>query len=163
MTDQENIYNFSCLNNKGEEKLLSEFSGEVLLIVNTASKCGFTPQYAGLEKLFQKYKEKGFQILAFPCNQFGGQEPGNDQEIEDFCSLNFNTSFPLFSKIEVNGDDAHPLFKYLTSSMPGILGTESVKWNFTKFLINKDGIPVERFAPNTSPEKIDMEIKSLLN
>ncbi|MDG2061178.1 MAG: glutathione peroxidase [SAR86 cluster bacterium] len=163
MTDQENIYNFSCLNNKGEEKLLSEFSGEVLLIVNTASKCGFTPQYAGLEKLFQKYKEKGFQILAFPCNQFGGQEPGNDQEIEDFCSLNFNTSFPLFSKIEVNGDNAHPLFKYLTSSMPGILGTESVKWNFTKFLINKDGIPVERFAPNTSPEKIDMEIKSLLN
>ena len=163
MTDQENIYNFSCLNNKGEEKLLSEFSGEVLLIVNTASKCGFTPQYAGLEKLFQKYKEKGFQILAFPCNQFGGQEPGNDQEIEDFCSLNFNTSFPLFCKIEVNGDNAHPLFKYLTSSMPGILGTESVKWNFTKFLINKDGIPVERFAPNTSPEKIDMEIKSLLN
>tara|TARA_B110000014_G_scaffold264264_1_gene264482 strand:+ start:10835 stop:11326 length:492 start_codon:yes stop_codon:yes gene_type:complete len=163
MTDQENIYNFSCLNNKGEEKLLSEFSGEVLLIVNTASKCGFTPQYAGLEKLFQKYKEKGFQILAFPCNQFGGQEPGNDQEIEEFCSLNFNTSFPLFSKIEVNGDDAHPLFKYLTSSMPGILGTESVKWNFTKFLINKDGIPVERFAPNTSPEKIDLEIKSLLN
>ena len=163
MTDKQNIYNFSCLNQNGDEISLSNYEGKVLLIVNTASKCGFTPQYNELEKLHQKYSDKDFEVLAFPCNQFGKQEPGSDKEIQEFCSLNFNTNFPVFSKIEVNGNEAHPLYNFLTEAMPGLLGLESIKWNFTKFLIDQKGRPIARFAPNTSPEKIEPKIKELLN
>lgn len=163
MTDKQNIYNFSCLNQNGDEISLSNYEGKVLLIVNTASKCGFTPQYNELEKLHQKYSDKDFEVLAFPCNQFGKQEPGNDKEIQEFCSLNFNTNFPVFSKIEVNGNEAHPLYNFLTEAMPGLLGLESIKWNFTKFLIDQKGRPIARFAPNTSPEKIEPKIKELLD
>jgi glutathione peroxidase len=163
MTDKQNIYNFSCLNQNGDEISLSNYEGKVLLIVNTASKCGFTPQYNELEKLHQKYSDKAFEVLAFPCNQFGKQEPGNNKEIQEFCSLNFNTNFPVFSKIEVNGNEAHPLYNFLTEAMPGLLGLESIKWNFTKFLIDQKGRPIARFAPNTSPEKIEPKIKELLN
>jgi glutathione peroxidase len=163
MTDKQNIYNFSCLNQNGDEISLSNYEGKVLLIVNTASKCGFTPQYNELEKLHQKYSDKAFEVLAFPCNQFGKQEPGNNKEIQEFCSLNFNTNFPVFSKIEVNGNEAHPLYNFLTEAMPGLLGLESIKWNFTKFLIDQKGRPIARFAPNTSPEKIEPKIKELLD
>jgi|TARA_B110000014_G_C20125332_1_gene598900 glutathione peroxidase len=163
MTDKQNIYNFSCLNQNGDEISLSNYEGKVLLIVNTASKCGFTPQYNELEKLHQKYSDKDFEVLAFPCNQFGKQEPGSDKEIQEFCSLNFNTNFPVFSKIEVNGNEAHPLYNFLTEAMPGLLGLESIKWNFTKFLIDQKGRPIARFAPNTSPEKIEPKIKELLD
>ena len=163
MTDKQNIYNFSCLNKNGDEISLSNYEGKVLLIVNTASKCGFTPQYNELEKLHQKYSDKAFEVLAFPCNQFGKQEPGSDKEIQEFCSLNFNTNFPVFSKIEVNGNEAHPLYNFLTEAMPGLLGLESIKWNFTKFLIDQKGRPIARFAPNTSPEKIEPKIKELLD
>ena len=163
MTDKQNIYNFSCLNQNGDEISLSNYEGKVLLIVNTASKCGFTPQYNELEKLHQKYSDKDFEVLAFPCNQFGKQEPGSDKEIQEFCSLNFNTNFPIFSKIEVNGNEAHPLYNFLTEAMPGLLGLESIKWNFTKFLIDQKGRPIARFAPNTSPEKIEPKIKELLD
>ena len=163
MTDKQNIYNFSCLNQNGDEISLSNYEGKVLLIVNTASKCGFTPQYNELEKLHQKYSDKDFEVLAFPCNQFGKQEPGSNKEIQEFCSLNFNTNFPVFSKIEVNGNEAHPLYNFLTEAMPGLLGLESIKWNFTKFLIDQKGRPIARFAPNTSPEKIEPKIKELLD
>ena len=163
MTDKQNIYNFSCLNQNGDEISLSNYEGKVLLIVNTASKCGFTPQYNELEKLHQKYSDKDFEVLAFPCNQFGKQEPGSDKEIQEFCSLNFNTNFPVFSKIEVNGNEAHPLYNFLTEAIPGLLGLESIKWNFTKFLIDQKGRPIARFAPNTSPEKIEPKIKELLD
>jgi len=163
MTDKQNIYNFSCLNQNGDEISLSNYEGKVLLIVNTASKCGFTPQYNELEKLHQKYSDKDFEVLAFPCNQFGKQEPGSDKEIQEFCSLNFNTNFPVFSKIKVNGNEAHPLYNFLTEAMPGLLGLESIKWNFTKFLIDQKGRPIARFAPNTSPEKIEPKIKELLD
>jgi glutathione peroxidase len=163
MTDKQNIYNFSCLNQNGDEISLSNYEGKVLLIVNTASKCGFTPQYNELEKLHQKYSDKAFEVLAFPCNQFGKQEPGSNKEIQEFCSLNFNTNFPVFSKIEVNGNEAHPLYNFLTEAMPGLLGLESIKWNFTKFLIDQKGRPIARFAPNTSPEKIEPKIKELLD
>ena len=163
MTDKQNIYNFSCLNQNGDEISLSNYEGKVLLIVNTASKCGFTPQYNELEKLHQKYSDKDFEVLAFPCNQFGKQEPGSDKEIQEFCSLNFNTNFPVFSKIKVNGNEAHPLYNFLTEAIPGLLGLESIKWNFTKFLIDQKGRPIARFAPNTSPEKIEPKIKELLD
>ena len=162
MTNEKNIYSFSCRLNNGEEKKLVDYSHKVLLIVNTASKCGFTPQYAGLEKLYENYHNSGFEVLAFPCNQFGSQEPGADEEIKEFCSTNYQTTFPVFSKIDVKGSEADPLFIYLTSSRPGLMGLESIKWNFTKFLINQDGKPIERFAPNTKPETIATKIENLL-
>jgi len=162
MTEKENIYSFSCLTNQGEEIKLANYEGKALLIVNTASKCGFTPQYEELEKLHQNFKKNDFEVLAFPCNQFGKQEPGTNEEIQEFCSLNYNISFPVFSKIEVNGPKAHPLYKYLTSTLPGLLGLESIKWNFTKFLIDQTGNPIERFSPNTSPKKIEPKLISLL-
>ena len=162
MTNEKNIYSFSCRLNNGEEKKLVDYSHKVLLIVNTASKCGFTPQYAGLEKLYENNHNSGFEVLAFPCNQFGSQEPGTDEEIKEFCSTNYQTTFPVFSKIDVKGPEADPLFIYLTSSRPGLMGLESIKWNFTKFLINQDGKPIERFAPNTKPETIATKIESLL-
>jgi len=133
-----------------------------LLIVNTASKCGFTPQYKGLQDLYKKHLNNGFEVLGFPCNQFGKQEPGNEEEISNFCTVNYNVTFPIFSKVDVNGPSAHPLFQYLTSSQPGLLGTEKIKWNFTKFLINNDGEPVKRFSPQTSPEQISTHIDELI-
>ena len=162
MTEIKNIFNFSCKDINGEEKNLSDYSGKVLLIVNTASKCGFTPQYKGLQDLYKKYFNQGFEILGFPCNQFGSQEPGTDQEIVEFCNINYDVTFPLFSKIEVNGPSAHPLFSFLTSDKPGLLGTKAIKWNFTKFLINRNGEPVKRFSSKTAPEEISSEILDLL-
>ena len=159
---KDNIYNHSCNDNSGNLQNLSAFEGQTLLIVNTASKCGFTPQYNGLQELQEKFKDSGFSVLAFPCNQFGGQEPGSSEEIQEFCTVNYGINFPIFEKVDVKGEDAHPLFKYLTSEKKGLLGSESIKWNFTKFLINKEGKPIARFAPNTTPEKISKEIENLL-
>ncbi|HEY5600335.1 MAG TPA: glutathione peroxidase [Candidatus Manganitrophaceae bacterium] len=161
MTDS--IYSFIARSITGEEKSLSEFKGTAALIVNTASECGFTPQYAGLEALYRKYKEKGFAVLGFPCNQFGRQEPGSEKEIQAFCEKNYGVTFPLFAKVNVNGPDAHPLFEYLKQSAPGALGTEPNKWNFTKFLVDRNGKPVGRFAPTTKPEGLEKEIERLLS
>ena len=157
-----NIYQFSCEDIKGQKVELADYQGKVLLIVNTASKCGFTPQYEGLEELQKKYGSKNFSVLAFPCNQFGGQEPGTSNEIIEFCSLNYKNTFPIFSKINVNGSDAHPLFNYLTKEKKGILGTEKIKWNFTKFLINNNGEPIARYGPSTPPDDIQSDIEDLL-
>ncbi len=141
---------------------LSAYGGKVLLIVNTASKCGFTPQYEGLEALHRKYGERGFEVLAFPCNQFGAQEPGDAAEIANFCSLTYDVTFPVFAKIDVNGDDAAPLFRHLKKAAPGVLGSESIKWNFTKFLVDRDGKVVDRYAPTTKPADIEKDIERLL-
>tara|TARA_B100001167_G_C16769159_1_gene306060 strand:- start:1762 stop:2256 length:495 start_codon:yes stop_codon:yes gene_type:complete len=162
MAKIKNIYNFSSKDQKGEEVHLSKYSGKVLLIVNTASNCGFTPQYNGLQNLYKQYSEQGFEVLGYPCNQFGGQEPSSDQEIEKFCQINYDVTFPLFSKIEVKGPSAHPLFKFLASSKPGLLGTQAIKWNFTKFLINRNGEPVRRYSSKTTPAEISSEILKLL-
>ncbi|HBF08639.1 MAG: glutathione peroxidase [Pseudomonadota bacterium] len=159
---QESVYEFSAMRLHGEEESLSQYKGQVLLIVNTASKCGFTNQYAGLESLQKELHDKGFSVLGFPCNQFGSQEPGSSDEIKSFCQLNYGVSFPMFDKVDVNGQDAHPLFTFLKKKAPGVMGTEGVKWNFTKFLVNKDGKVVERFAPQTKPESIKAAIESLL-
>ncbi|MFC7442074.1 glutathione peroxidase [Laceyella putida] len=153
------IYTFSVTTTRGEQKSLADYKGKVLLIVNTASRCGFTPQYKGLQALYDRHKEFGFEV---PCNQFNNQEPGTDEEIQSFCELNFGVTFPLFSKIEVNGPNAHPLFRYLTDNAPGFLNKE-IKWNFTKFLIDRHGKIVKRYAPTTAPEKIENDIKQLLN
>ncbi|MDM8347909.1 glutathione peroxidase [Pseudomonas sp. sp1636] len=147
---------------KGEQKTLGDFGGKAVLVVNTASKCGFTPQYKGLESLWQQYKDKGLVVLGFPCNQFGQQEPGNEGAISEFCELNFGVSFPLFKKVDVNGADAHPLFVKLKKQAPGLLGSQGVKWNFTKFLISADGKQIQRFAPTTKPEDLTAEIEALL-
>jgi glutathione peroxidase len=157
MTDS--IYAFNVRTIQGEEKSLDEYKGKVLLIVNTASECGYTPQYQGLEQLYQKYRGQGLVVLGFPCNQFGQQEPGTEEEIQSFCQKNYGITFPLFSKVDVNGSKAHPLFAYLKRTLPGIAGTESIKWNFTKFLVRKDGKPVERFAPTTRPEELEKSIE----
>ncbi|MCA0901556.1 glutathione peroxidase [Microbulbifer agarilyticus] len=156
------IFNIPVEGGDGKQSTLEEYKGKVLLIVNTASKCGFTPQYQGLEELYEKYKDKGFAVLAFPCNQFGQQEPGSDSEIQEFCSLNFGVSFPVYSKLDVNGTNAHPLFTHLKQAAPGILGTEGIKWNFTKFLVNRDGEVVNRFAPKDKPSAIAADIEKLL-
>lgn len=156
------VYDFKPTNIKGEAQDLSKYEGKVLLIVNTASKCGFTPQYKGLEKLYKDYQSEGLEILGFPCNQFGEQEKGNDSEISQFCELNYGVSFPMFSKIDVNGKDEHPLYTHLKKSAPGLLGSKKIKWNFTKFLVDKNGKVVERFAPTTKPESLEDKIKGLL-
>ncbi|CEG27571.1 glutathione peroxidase [Bacillus sp. B-jedd] len=156
------VFNFNANLIDGKEVPLSHFEGQVLLIVNTASKCGFTPQYAGLEELYQQYNGRGFTILGFPCNQFGGQEPGSEEDIRSFCSINYGVSFPMFEKVDVNGEKAHPLFSYLTGELPGILGSKSIKWNFTKFLIGRDGKPLKRFAPQDKPADLAKEIGKLL-
>lgn len=157
----DSIYAFRADTIDGKEKSLDDFKGKVLLIVNTASECGYTPQYEGLERLYKKYQEKGFAVLGFPCNQFGKQEPGTAEEIKSFCQKNYGVTFPLFAKIDVNGDAAHPLFVYLKKALPGIAGTESIKWNFTKFLVGRDGKPVERFAPAAKPEGLQKAIERL--
>ena len=155
------IYDFSAVTLAGQELSLKQFEGKVLLIVNTASACGFTPQYKGLEDLHKAIEPRGFSVLGFPCNQFGGQEPGDAKQIETFCASNYSISFPLFEKIEVNGDHAHPLYKYLKSAKPGLLGA-SIKWNFTKFLIDRHGQVVARHAPTTKPESLTKQIEALL-
>ncbi|WP_417446851.1 glutathione peroxidase [Kangiella sp.] len=157
------IYEYSAVLNNGQEVSLEQYKGKVLLIVNTASACGFTPQYEGLQKLYEQYKDQGLEILAFPCNQFKSQEKGSDEEIKKFCDLNFNISFPLFKKIDVNGDDAHPLYQHLKNEAPGLLGSKAVKWNFTKFLVGKDGQAITRFATATKPEALEEPIKEALN
>ena len=156
-----NIYDFKVLDAKGVEISMTEYRGKVLLIVNTATGCGFTPQYAGLQNLYEKYRDKGLEILDFPCNQFGHQAPGTEEEIQEFCTLKYRTTFQLFSKIDVNGKNAEPLFQYLKRQKGGILG-DDIKWNFTKFLVSKDGEVVERYAPVTKPEDIEGDILNLL-
>jgi len=156
------IADFKAKMPNGEMIDLGEKQGKVLLVVNTASKCGFTPQYDGLETLWKKYGERGFEVLAFPCNQFGGQEPGSADEIESFCKVNFGLSFPLMAKIEVNGAGADPLYDWLKSEAPGLLGTKAIKWNFTKFLIDREGKVVRRYAPSDKPESIAGDIEGLL-
>jgi glutathione peroxidase len=156
------VHDFSAKDIDGKERPLSEFRGKALLVVNTASKCGFTPQYAGLEALHRKLASKGFAVLGFPCDQFGHQEPGNEDEIRNFCSLNYDVSFPLFAKVDVNGNEAHPLFKHLKKEAKGLLGTEAIKWNFTKFLIDRDGRVVRRYAPTDKPESIEADVAALL-
>jgi len=141
---------------------LSQYKGKVLLIVNTASECGFTPQYKGLEQVYEQFKDKGAVVLGFPCNQFGGQEPGGEAEIGAFCEKNFGVTFPLFKKVDVNGSAAHPLFQHLKKAAPGLLGTEAIKWNFTKFLVRKDGTVYKRYAPSTKPEELVGDIEKLL-
>lgn len=153
------IYDFTAKSIDGKDISLSEYKGKVLLIVNVASKCGFTPQYEGLEKLYRKYKDKGLVILGFPCNQFGKQEPGTEEEIAEFCKVNYGVTFPMFSKIDVNGENAHPLYKYLKQKAPGILSTQDIKWNFTKFLVDREGNVVTRYAPATTPDSIEKEIQ----
>jgi len=157
------IYDFQVTKLDGSSESLSIYKGKTLLVVNVASRCGFTPQYTGLEKLYQKYSNQGFVVLGFPCNQFGKQEPGTHEEIKSFCTLNYQISFPIFAKVEVNGEKADPLFKYLKKEAPGILGTEAIKWNFTKFLVDKTGKVIKRFASATSPDSIEPEIRALLS
>jgi glutathione peroxidase len=156
------IYSFSARTLGGEEVSLDRYRGKVLLVVNTASECGFTPQYAGLQKLYETYAGRDFEILGFPCNQFGKQEPGDAAKIGSFCEKNYGVSFPMFDKIDVNGANAHPLYRYLTGEAPGLLGLEGIKWNFTKFLVSRDGTVVKRYAPVTKPEAITGEIEKLL-
>ena len=156
------LYSIPVKTLKGDAKDLSEHKGKVLLVVNTASQCGFTPQYKGLEELWKKHKDAGLVVLGFPCNQFGGQEPGSAEEIGAFCQKNFGVTFPLYAKVDVNGKEAHPLFALLKSHAKGILGSESIKWNFTKFLVDRTGKVVDRFAPTTTPEALEKEIAPLL-
>ncbi len=156
------ITDISVTRADGEQVTLADHASEVLLIVNTASKCGFTPQYEGLEALYRKYKDRGFAVLAFPCNQFGAQEPGDAAEIANFCSLTYDVTFPVYAKIDVNGENAAPLFEALKKAAPGVLGSKGIKWNFTKFLVDRSGRKVERFAPTTSPDAIGPEIEKLL-
>ena len=156
------IADFTVADNKGREVDLSEKLGKVLLVVNTASKCGFTPQYDGLEKLYQDYGDKGFEVMAFPCNQFGNQEPGDADEIEQFCKVNFGLTFPLMAKVDVNGDNASPLFDWMKNEKPGLMGSKSIKWNFTKFLIDREGNVVKRYGPADAPAAIAKDIENLL-
>ncbi|HEX3008646.1 MAG TPA: glutathione peroxidase [Bacteroidales bacterium] len=156
------FYQFSAKSLQGKDVKMETFKGKTVLVVNTASKCGLTPQYKGLEELYEKYRDKGLVILGFPCNQFANQEPGDEKSISENCLLNYGVSFPMFSKIDVNGPSAHPLYKFLKSKLGGWFGSK-IKWNFTKFLIDKDGKPVKRFAPVTTPEKIDKYLVRLFN
>jgi glutathione peroxidase len=156
------IYDISLKAADGKETTLKPYEGKVLLIVNVASKCGFTPQYEGLERLYKKFKDRGLMIVGFPCNQFGSQEPGSDSEIQSFCSLNYGVTFPVMAKVDVNGSEAHPIYQTLKKEEPGIFGTEGIKWNFTKFLVGRDGKVLKRFAPATKPEDLDEEIEKAL-
>ena len=156
------FYSFKAKSLQGKETEMNSFRGKTILVVNTASKCGLTPQFEGLEKLYQKYKEKDLVILGFPCNQFANQEPGDEKSISEGCLLNYGVTFPMFAKVDVNGDNAHDIFKYLTKELKGFLGGK-IKWNFTKFLIDKNGKPVKRFSPTTKPEEIDRYLMKILN
>lgn len=156
------IYDFTAKTLEGHDKALGDFSGRVLLVVNTASRCGFTPQYEGLEALYRKFGERGFTVLGFPCNQFGAQEPGDSAEIAQFCSRTYDVTFPMFAKVDVNGTEAHPVFRFLKGEAKGILGTEGIKWNFTKFLVDRKGQVAGRFAPTAAPKDLEPEIEKLL-
>jgi glutathione peroxidase len=156
------VYEYTIKTIDGQEKTLAEYRGKVLLIVNVASHCGFTGQYAGLESLYRKYSERGLVVLGFPCNQFAGQEPGDESEIKSFCSLKYDVTFPMFSKVDVNGKDAHPLYEFLKSSQPGLLGVQRIGWNFTKFLVDRNGNVVKRFGALVTPISIEREIENLL-
>jgi len=156
------IYDFNANSLSGAPVDLKQYRGKVLLVVNTASKCGFTPQYKGLEEVYQQFKDRGVEVLGFPCNQFGAQEPGNADEIGAFCEKNYGVTFPMFEKIDVNGENAHPLYKFLKGEAPGVMGTEAIKWNFTKFLIRKDGTVYKRYAPQTEPKELAGDIEKLL-
>jgi glutathione peroxidase len=156
------VYDFSVKDIHGKEQKLDRYKDKVMLIVNVASKCGFTPQYKGLESLYEKMQSRGLEVLGFPCNQFGAQEPGTEKEIESFCELNYGVKFPLFAKVDVNGDEAAPLYKYLKKTKPGLLGTEAIKWNFTKFLVDRKGNVIERYGSNVEPEAIADDIEKLL-
>ena len=157
-----NVFDFPAVRLDGKQQSLADYRGQVLLIVNVASRCGFTPQYTGLEALYRKYQDRGFAVLGFPCNQFGAQEPGTEADIQAFCSTTYDVSFPMFAKIDVNGENAHPLYRHLKGEQPGVLGTEAIKWNFTKFLVDRTGKVVRRYAPNDKPEDIDADIAALL-
>ena len=156
------VYDFSAPSLSGKPADLAAVKGKVLLIVNTASQCGFTPQYKGLQALYEKYREQGFEVLGFPCNQFGAQEPGEADDIAKFCDMTYGVTFPMFGKVDVNGADAHPLFTYLKNKAPGILGTKDIKWNFTKFLVGRDGTVIDRYAPTTRPDAIGGDIEKAL-
>ncbi len=156
------IHDISACDISGNQVTLQAWSGQVLLVVNVASRCGFTPQYRGLEALYRRYAGRGFAVLGFPCDQFGHQEPGDEAAIESFCSLNYGVSFPMFAKIDVNGSDAHPLYRHLKRAAPGLLGSEAIKWNFTKFLVGRDGTVLRRFAPTRTPESLATEIERAL-
>ena len=156
------VYDYSARTIDGNEQSLSAYRGHALLIVNVASKCGFTPQYTGLEALYRKFHDRGFDVLGFPCDQFGHQEPGDEAEIRNFCSLTYEVTFPLFSKIRVNGSEAHPLYRYLKESLPGVLGSEAIKWNFTKFLIGRDGTVIKRYEPPVSPSDVEADLEQYL-
>ena len=156
------LYDFTVNDIAGQPVKLDRYQGKVVLVVNTASKCGFTPQYKGLETLYRKYKDQGLEVLGFPCNQFGAQEPGNEQEIATFCETNYDVTFPMFAKVNVNGDDTAPVYRYLKSEKPGLLGTEKIKWNFTKFLVDRSGKVVARYAPNDTPESLEGDVAKAL-
>lgn len=160
--NEKNFFSFDVQKSDGTVQHLSEWNGKVVLVVNVASRCGFTSQYEGLEKLYEKFKDRGFTILGFPCNQFGQQEPGTNAEIQKFCKLNYGVTFPVMAKIDVNGDKEAPLYTWLKKTAPGLLGTEGIKWNFTKFLIGRNGKVIQRFAPQTKPEDLDKEIEKAL-
>ncbi len=162
INNMKTFYDFEAAKLNGETVSMNEYQGKTIIVVNTASKCGFTSQYEGLEMLYQKYKDKGLVILGFPCNQFGNQEPGSADDIKEFCEINFGVSFPLFAKVDVNGKNAHPIFKYLKSKLSGGIFGSKIKWNFTKFVINSEGVPVKRYSPTTKPEKMEKYIKELL-
>jgi glutathione peroxidase len=157
-----NAFEFSAVDIDGNLQPLSQYAGKVLLVVNVASRCGFTPQYTGLERLWRDYRDRGLVVLGFPCDQFGHQEPGDESEIRNFCSLNYEVDFPLFAKVDVNGDDAHPLWRWLKTQKSGILGTEAIKWNFSKFLVGRDGRVVARYAPVDKPESLAADIEAAL-
>lgn len=157
-----NIYDIEVEALGGAKKSMAEHKDKVLLIVNTASKCGFTPQYEGLEKLYQKFKDRGLVVLGFPCNQFGEQEPGSADDIQSFCQINYGVSFPMYAKVDVNGDNAHPLYQYLKKEKKGLLSTEAIKWNFTKFLVNRQGEVVSRYSPNSTPESLEKDVEKAL-
>lgn len=157
-----NFYDFSAKTNMGIEKNMKDYNGKVLLVVNTASKCGFTPQYEELQKLYEEYKDQDFEILAFPCNQFGNQEPGDNEEIRSFCKLNYDVTFQLFDKVDVNGENTHPIYKYLKENVKGLLNSKDIKWNFTKFLVDKNGDVVKRFAPIKKPLSMKKDVEKLL-
>src|SRR5262245_16020120 len=162
MTEATSFYDLEANTIDGQGQRLGDYRGKAVLVVNVASKCGFTPQYTGLEALYRKFKDRGFAILGFPCDQFGHQEPGNEAEIKNFCSLTYDVSFPMFAKVDVNGSNAHPLYQHLKKSQPGVLGTEGIKWNFTKFLVDTKGQVVERYAPTATPADIEKDLAKLL-
>ncbi|MGH8030466.1 MAG: glutathione peroxidase [Arenimonas sp.] len=155
-------YDFNAKTIDGQEQSLADYKGKAMLVVNTASKCGFTPQYTGLEKLWKKYQDQGLVVLGFPCDQFGHQEPGDEEEIRNFCSLSYDVTFPMYSKVEVNGANAHPLYKWLKTEKSGMLGLDGIKWNFTKFLVDKQGNVIKRYAPTDTPEKIEKDLAAVL-